>query len=278
MPGSKIQLKDIGFLIIGAAKSATTWLQTQLQADPAVYMPDPELHFFSREYARGVDWYLEQFQPAQPGLLIGEKSNTYLADPAYAARIYSKLPQARLIAQLRNPVERAYSDYCMLFRRGEVDADIEAHLDPRRAAGGRFLSGGDYASQLQPFVERFGRERLLILFFDDIEKKPDASVAAARRHLELPEAPVKITAALKEKVKDRRSKTLPVGLRRALAPVKPWVQPLRGAPAFEAARSLLAREPNYPSIPNELRARLADHYAPGNERLAKLLGRPIDWR
>ena len=47
------RMEDIDFLIIGAAKSATTWLQRSLQADPAVYMPDPELHYFSREYHRG---------------------------------------------------------------------------------------------------------------------------------------------------------------------------------------------------------------------------------
>ena len=56
-----MRLDDIDFLIIGATKSATTWLQKSLQIDPQVAMPDPELHYFSREFDRGDDWYLAQF-------------------------------------------------------------------------------------------------------------------------------------------------------------------------------------------------------------------------
>ena len=67
-----MQLNDIDFIIIGAAKSATTRLQTQLQSDPAVYMPDPELHYFSREYDRGQDWYLSHFTEEGLGRTVGE--------------------------------------------------------------------------------------------------------------------------------------------------------------------------------------------------------------
>src|SRR5882672_5350922 len=55
-----MQMNDIDFLIIGATKSATTWLQQCLQQDPSIYMPDPELHYFSREFHRGDKWYLDQ--------------------------------------------------------------------------------------------------------------------------------------------------------------------------------------------------------------------------
>ena len=71
-------MEDIDFLIIGATKSATTWLQRSLQADPLVSMPDPELHYFSREYSRGDDWYLSQFAATASPSLSGEKSNSYL--------------------------------------------------------------------------------------------------------------------------------------------------------------------------------------------------------
>ena len=137
-----MKMSDIDFLIIGAAKSATTWLQRSLQADPAICMPDPELHFFSREFHRGNDWYFAQFPSHDVHQLVGEKSNSYLDCPQASPRIYSALPQAKLVAQLRNPVERAYSDYCMLYRRGEVGRDIELYLDPSNAVDSRFLAGG----------------------------------------------------------------------------------------------------------------------------------------
>ena len=82
-----MHFKDIDFIIIGAAKSATTWLQKQLQTDPAVYMPDPELHYFSREYDRGSDWYFSQFNEELKDRVVGEKSNSYLYEPEAAARL-----------------------------------------------------------------------------------------------------------------------------------------------------------------------------------------------
>ena len=127
-----MKLADIDFLVIGATKSATTWLQRSLQADPDVFMPDPELHYFSRELQLGDDWYLDQFAGAAPGQRIGEKSNSYLEDPQAAARIARSLPRARLVAQLRSPIERAYSDYCMMYRRGEVGRDVARYLAGHR--------------------------------------------------------------------------------------------------------------------------------------------------
>lgn len=144
-----MEMGDIKFLIIGATKSATTWLQQSLQLDPQVYMPDPEIHYFSRYSDRGDQWYLDNIKPPSESLLIGEKSNSYLDTPAAAGRIHRSLPNVQLVAQLRNPVERAYSDYCMLHRRGDASADIERYLDPRQGAGGRFLEGGLYFQQLR---------------------------------------------------------------------------------------------------------------------------------
>ena len=69
----------------------------------------------------GPDWYAAQFAGARTDQLIGEKSASYLADARVPARLRAVLPEARLIVQLRNPIERAYSDYCMLLRRGEVE-------------------------------------------------------------------------------------------------------------------------------------------------------------
>ncbi|MDH3665210.1 MAG: sulfotransferase domain-containing protein, partial [Alphaproteobacteria bacterium] len=113
------------FIIIGATKSATTWLQRCLQQHPQIFMPMSELHYFSRCYDRGDAWYQAQFAGAAPGQLIGEKSNSYFDEPPAETRLKGYAPSARLIAQLRNPIDRAYSDYCMLLRRGEVDRDIE---------------------------------------------------------------------------------------------------------------------------------------------------------
>lgn len=270
-------LDDIHFLIIGAAKSATTSLQRALQADPAVCMPDPELHFFSREFSRGVDWYLSQFSAAAGASCRGEKSNSYMEVPAAADRIAATLPHVRLICMLRDPVERAYSDYCMLYRRSEVGDDIRTALDPRSGAAGRFVAGGNYHRQLLPFVERYGADRILVLLYEEFRLDPGREVAKARAHLGLD--PAFSAGEPATHAKDRTEAMVPPRLRRLLWGVKPWVAPMRNAPLFKLARGLIAREIAYPAFPADLRARLAEHYRPEIGRLSDLLDRDFDrWR
>lgn len=268
-----MQLNDIDFIIIGAAKSATTWLQTQLQSDPAVYMPDPELHYFSREYSRGQDWYLSHFSEEGRGRIVGEKSNSYLYVPEAADRLHRDLPQVKLIAQLRNPVERAYSSYCMLFRRGEVGADIETHLNPSVSENMQILGSGNFASHLEPFIELYGRERLLILFFEGVLGDPQTQMSRVRTHLGLPPRP--LAPEGREKVKDKTARLVPGRMRKRLGWMKPIVRPLRGTAPFEAARGLIARKTQYPQLTDELRKRLNEYYGPSIEALEQISGQSL---
>lgn len=268
-----MQFDDINFVIIGAAKSATTWLQRQLQSDPAVYMPDPELHFFSREYSRGKDWYLSQFSEEGFGRTVGEKSNSYLYEPEAAVRLHRHLPHAKLIVQLRNPVERAYSNYCMLFRRGEVGADIGRYIDPSLGENMRFLVAGNFAAHLQSYIDLFGREALLILFFEAVLDDPQTQMSRARAHLGLP--PRLLAPDGQEKVKDKTASVVPAELRKRLAWMKPIVSPLRGTYAFQAIRGIIARKPQYPPLTDDLRQRLNDYYSPSIEKLEQMSGRSL---
>ncbi|MBD9490045.1 sulfotransferase [Ensifer sp. ENS11] len=268
-----MEMHDINFLIIGATKSATTWLQQSLQLDPRVHMPDPEIHYFSRYHDRGDRWYLENFKPASEGLVIGEKSNSYLDTPAVAARIHQSLPDALLVAQLRNPVERAYSDYCMLHRRGEATADIERYLDPRQGAGGRFLEGGLYFQQLRRFLDLFPRERMLVLFYEDLKIDAASQVQDLRRFLGLDENPSFEPVA--QRVKDKTKPLVDARLRQILKPLKPIVAPLRDTKGFEFLRSIVSAEFKYVPLNNELAARMIEYYEAETDRLAGLLGRDL---
>lgn len=265
-----VRFSDVDFVIIGAAKCATTWLQEALQADGAVAMPDPELHYFSREFGRGDAWYLSQFPEKGAARALGEKSNSYLEVPEAARRLHAAMPHVRLVAMFRDPVERAYSDYCMLYRRGEVDRDIRRHLDPRTSAQGRFIATGRYAERLAPFLDHFPADRLLVVIYEALKAKPTVELDRVRAHLGLPPAPPAGVAT--RRVKDRTSPMVPPPIRRLLAPLKPLARPLRGSPVFEAARGLVAREIAYPALDGDTRARLADHYAEDTARLESLFG------
>ncbi|MDB5524065.1 MAG: heparan sulfate glucosamine 3-O-sulfotransferase [Rhizobium sp.] len=264
-----MRLQEIDFLIIGATKSATTWLQQSLQQHPAIYMPDPELHYFSRFYDQGEAWYLSQFNKDPDHSLVGEKSNSYMDTPQAASRIRSDLPEVRLIAQLRNPVERAYSDYCMLYRRGEVGKDVVQYLDPRKADGSRFLNGGLYYDQLRGFLDLFPADRLLVLLYENIKTEPQRQLDTVQNFLKL-DTSLKVPPVT-EKIKDKTQASIGPGLRKLLAPLKSTVRPFRRSALFQRARSLIARELRYTPLSDDLRRRLIDYYTPQVEKLGAVV-------
>lgn len=252
------QDRPVDFIIFGAAKCATTWLQQSLVQTPSIYMPGPELHFFSREYERGMGWYREQFEGFEQATLIGEKSNSYLTVPEAAARIRDYAPDARLILQMRDPVQRAYSDYCMLFRRGEVSGRIEDHLNPEQAADQRFLADGLYAHHLARFYDLFPAGQILLLAFEDIRLNPKGNLDKVSRHLGIQGT---LEPPVKKKVKDKNAAMVPLPLRKALTPVRRVVDPVRHTWPIRALRNAVARQVKYPPLPDELAHKIAAFYA-----------------
>jgi hypothetical protein len=237
-------------------------------------MPDPEIHYFSREFHRGNEWYLNQFIGTHAGQVNGEKSNSYLDSPHCASLIRKSIPHARLIAQLRNPVERAYSDYCMLYRRAEVTRDIAEYLDPRRASKGRFLQGGLYHDQLMRFYDEFPSKQLAVFLFEDFKMDGKAQLANVKEFIGI----AADNLALSGKVKDKTAPMLSPELRRKTKWLRPLVAPFRKTPAFAAARRLLVREVTYAPLSKDLRSRLIDYYASEAEKLGKLLQRDLtEW-
>lgn len=263
------------FLIIGAIKAATTWVTWQLQRHPDIYLPDPEPHYFSREFHRGPDWYARHFAPAAPGQLLGEKTADYLANPDAAARIAAVLPHVPLIVQLRDPVDRAYSDYCMLLRRGTISGPPEEYLDPATATFRRFIDNGRYHAHLQRWLGLFARDQFLIFLLEDMKSRPEHVLDMCCHHLGV--SPFAgHTDLTGQRVNDGSAEYLPLAVRRVLAPAKRLVAPLRQSALFTRTRAMLARPIAYPPLTADLAARLRDFYAPDVSGLAQLLGRDLD--
>lgn len=265
------------FIIFGAPKAATTWMSTVLAADTRIYMPAPELHYFNRNFPRGDAWYASWFDPARSDQLVGEKSASYLADPAVPARLAALVPRASLILQLRDPVERAYSDYCMLVRRGEVDERIDLHLDPVRAPNPRFLNDGLYARHLAPWLHRFPARQIHVLLHDDVKSDAQGSFEGIARFLGL--FPMPAPEVLGRRVKDKDTPMLPLPMRRLLKPLKEVIQPWRQIAVMRHAHRLLSRPVRYPIMSNGLRARMAEYFADDIGELERILDRPLEaWR
>lgn len=145
--------------------------------------PAKDLYFFDRYYERGLDWYLEFFRDAPPAArAIGELSHDYLFSPQAAQRIYRDLPDVRLLTCLRDPVERTFSHYLYLVRSGLTRQPFEQALEHFP----ELINNSRYATHLEPYLERFGKERLLVLFFDDLKSDARGFANTVFTFLDLP--------------------------------------------------------------------------------------------
>jgi len=261
------------FVIIGAAKAATTWIANQLRVRPDVFIPGPEPHYFSREYERGDQWYAAWFEESHDDQLVGEKSADYLADPQVAERIARALPDAQIVVQLRNPVDRAYSDYCMLFRRGTVNGEIQKFLGSQDNPQPRFLNDGLYNQHLRRFLDYFPADNVKIILYEDIRATPEDVVRNVNGFLGLPDLGNDIQLVERANVSD--APLLPLAMRRTLAPAKRLVAPLRSQPWFKAIHGALAKEVPYPALSQDLKQSMRDFYAKDIQGLGSLLQRDM---
>ncbi|MDB5107662.1 MAG: sulfotransferase, partial [Candidatus Binatus sp.] len=123
-----------------------------------------EIHFFNNHYEKGLDWYLSHFRRCEPELPMGEVCN-YFAFPRARERIQSHMPACKIVVSLRDPVDRTYSAYklnrCQGFTKTGFDEFAAARADSR---------AGKYAPHLADWFARFGRERVLVTFYDELRK------------------------------------------------------------------------------------------------------------
>ncbi len=101
------------FLIVGAAKCGTTSLAYYLNLHPDIYVHPGEIHYFSKKISRGAQWYLLHFR--ETCKIQGEKSPTYLYNSQCHRQMHRLLPQAKILIVLRNPVDRAFSNWNMRY-------------------------------------------------------------------------------------------------------------------------------------------------------------------
>jgi hypothetical protein len=211
-----VQNPDAGalpdFLIIGAQKCGTTSLYRLLRQH-SLMLPakKKEVHFFDVNFGRGVEWYRSHFlKPARKGdrkTITGEASPYYLYHPRAAERAASVVPDALLIVLLRDPVDRAYSDYQDKVRRGReplsFEEAIEAEEERLRGETERlladdsyvsenhrlysYLARGVYADQIREWRRFFNEDRMLLLRSEDLFGDTPETLRRVFNFLGLPE-------------------------------------------------------------------------------------------
>jgi Sulfotransferase domain len=184
------------FLIIGAAKSGTTSLYHYLKQHPQIYMSSiKETEFFAfegeqlnfcgpgdmqRSSITNLEDYQKQFQRVLNETAIGEASPVYLYSPKAPERILHYIPDVKLIAILRNPVERAYSQFLMFIRDGrEPVLDFAKALQQEKTRklnnwewGWCYLDIGFYYLQLKRYFDLFEHNQIKVYLYEDLEASP----------------------------------------------------------------------------------------------------------
>ena len=173
-------------------RSGTTSLYRDLGGHPDIYMAPTELGFFTDRYDDGVDWYAEQYATAAPHQICGEATADYLARPSAMNRIVATLPDAKLIASLRNPVDRAWSHYLLLKERGREQRPFATAIEEEKrlvekdgsgAHGAFYLYHGLYDEHLERVYEMFGRDKVHVSIFERMASDPELTYGNVCRFL-----------------------------------------------------------------------------------------------
>jgi hypothetical protein len=155
------------FIVIGAMKSATTTLHEQLARQPGLFMSRPkEPNFFSdnENYARGWGWYSSLFRPANGADLCGESSTHYSKLPMYPRtvdRMARDLPRVKVIYLIRHPIDRLISQYVHEITTGRIATGVGEAVDRHP----ELIDYSRYRMQLQPYLDAYGFENILPVFF-----------------------------------------------------------------------------------------------------------------
>jgi hypothetical protein len=288
------------FLIIGAAKSGTTSLHEYLGQHPQIYMSPlketnffafdgdrpnfggPDADVFNRDCVYRMENYVRLFEGRTDEIAAGESSPRYLGAEGAASRIKRCIPDAKLIAILRNPADRAFSAFSMRKRDGwEPCATLDEAIadEPRRIeerwGSGIYLRHGFYAKLLQPYFEHFGRDQIRVYLYDDLVAAPDlllenlfGFLGVDRRFRPITARKLNVSGVIRNPVM-RMIWTRTHPLQKTIRPFLP-----------KSARAAVSRfftglEKVRVPFPPEQRERLVDHYREDIRQLQGLIGRDL---
>jgi hypothetical protein len=180
------------FFIVGTQKAATTSLHFYLKEIPGVYMsPVKEPFYFSTHtvQANAIDLikdkkeYLRLFEKARGYIAIGEASTSYLWDPDSPKLIHQTVPHARIIMILRDPIERAYSNYLMYQKYGGIKSSFYDELmrdyksqEKLYGKSQLYVELGMYYEQVKRYFDIFGREQVKVIIFEEFVQHPQQSI------------------------------------------------------------------------------------------------------
>ena len=286
------------FLIVGAQKAGTTSLYYYLKQHPQIYMsPRKEPHFFEGMHG---DFYrpgrvmppvtdLADYQALFEGVTdekaTGEASASYLYSPKAPTLIKRSIPDARLIAILRNPADRAYSNFLHCVRGGResiVDFAEALRVEEERIKGNwgplwHYKQKGFYYAQVKRYLDTFGRDLFRVWLYEDLRTQPLDVLRDVLEFLEVDDTFVPDMSIEHNTSALPRNKTLYRAAKKLIArnpalKLAILERFLPAGPRRYVKRRIFVQPPPFPA---EIRDRLLDTYTEDILKLQKLIGRDL---
>jgi predicted DNA-binding transcriptional regulator AlpA len=283
----------VHFLGIGAPKGGTTWLSAVLGAHPDLFTPPgKEVEYFNHHrteydlpnanFRRPPAWYHAHFRGARPGQVVGEINPTYLLPVTDPRDIHRYHPGLKLLAILRDPVERARSQF-------QFSAKWWSGVPPTFAEAlerhPEFLAQGEYGRLLQRYYDLFPAGQILVLFHEDLRRDALAVYRQATRFLGVADFDPPNLHDRPNETRTVRSGALGAALgkgrewmyRLGLENTRPWLRRIGVLRAVEWLREEVNAGPPPPpvEIPPALERALRDRFTPDIEHLERLTGRDL---
>lgn len=184
------QIKDLqNIFIVGAQRSGTTYLYSIFDKHPQICLakpvrPEPKFFLHPDEIAKGKDYYLDKYYTEcndNTRILI-EKSTSYIESIEAGLQIKKMFPKSKALVILRNPVERALSNYFFsanngLEKRSVEDAFLHNKPIPKNQVSTsvspfNYIGRGEYIKYIEDYLNIFKKEELGIFIFDEIKNNP----------------------------------------------------------------------------------------------------------
>lgn len=259
------------FIGIGPAHAGTTWLHWVLKERVCLPLPKKETHFFDWHYANGIEWYAARFGHCTGDRPVGEIC-PYFPAPVAIDRIALHIPKCKIICTLRDPVERAYSAYKFALYNGLTRDGFERAFETAPSV----TAGNHYATHLSRWYDKFGKDRVLVVLFEDMRSQPQRFVDQVCQFIGVPSIDVASLDLPAKAVNSHslmpRSPRIARKGRRAMN----WLKDRKLDSVVDVLGRLgvwnLCFAGKFPPMASETEARLRELYRPDVEALVRLTG------
>jgi hypothetical protein len=264
----KPEKPTISFLMIGCQRCGTTWTDAALRTHPQIFLPEKkQSYFFDRNYDMGMDWYLDRFQGIDPQqIAVGEIATGYCLLNAIPL-LAEHFPNTKLLMVMRNPIDRAYSNY----QSRQIEEGWSTFEEALESSAD-ICERGQYIDQIECLLKFYEQDNVLFLLYDDLNADDQAYIKSIYAFIGVDS---NVKSEMVGQIKNAamflntRKFLHQVGLKSIVTLIsKSWI-------GDKVRRSRKSKGRAYMPMNLKTKKKLIKHFAPYNKKLATFLGRDL---